>query len=82
MSRKASHLYGRMQHGIAAKQSKVQNLKDRRKDIEMTKEKDGDGRTVLKQKYDRVKKERKILNDTYTDTGGSMKKSKKAKKSS
>jgi pescadillo protein len=81
MSRKASHLYGRMQHGIAAKQSKVQNLKDRRKDIEMTKEKDGDGRTVLKQKYDRVKKERKILNDTYTDTGGSMKKSKKAKKS-
>jgi pescadillo protein len=82
MSRKASHLYGRMQHGIAAKQSKVQNLKDRRKDIEMTKEKDGDGRTVLKQKYDRVKKERKILNDTYTDTGGSMKKSKKAKNSS
>ncbi|EEC46878.1 predicted protein, partial [Phaeodactylum tricornutum CCAP 1055/1] len=33
MSRKASHLYNRMQHGIAQKQAKVDMLSQRRKDL-------------------------------------------------
>jgi pescadillo protein len=79
MSRKAAHLYGRMQYGIAAKQAKVESLQDRRKAIEDSKKKDSTGRTVEKQKFDRLKKERKDLNKAYTDTGGTMKKSKKSK---
>jgi pescadillo protein len=82
MSRKASHLYGRMQHGIAAKQSKVESLQERRKAIESTREKDSSGRTVLKQKFDRLKKERKDLNEAYADTGGTMKKKSKKARSS
>jgi pescadillo len=77
MSRKAAHLYGRMQHGIAKKQNKVETLTTRRREIEHTKEKDESGKTMLKQKVERLKKERKRIEDEYSNTGGSMKKSKK-----
>lgn len=79
MSRKAAHLYGRMQHGIAKKKANVDALLTRRREIEHTKEKDDAGRSVLKQKVERLKKERKRIEDEYTNTGGSMKKSKKSK---
>ncbi|KAG7346730.1 Pescadillo family domain containing protein [Nitzschia inconspicua] len=77
MSRKAAHLYGRMQHGIAQKQAKVEALSTRRREIEHSKEKDETGKTPLKQKVERLKKERKRIEDEYSNTGGSMKKSKK-----
>merc|ERR1712166_1621863 len=77
MSRKAAHLYGRMQHGISKKQAKVDGLNNRRRESNHTKEKDESGKTVLKQKVERLKKERKRIEDEYTHTGGSMKKSKK-----
>lgn len=38
MSKKAARLYGRMQYGLAQKQSKVDELKKRRKEIETNKE--------------------------------------------
>mmetsp|Transcript_57222 Transcript_57222/g.139514 ORF Transcript_57222/g.139514 Transcript_57222/m.139514 type:complete len:710 (-) Transcript_57222:112-2241(-) len=81
MSRKASHLYGRMQHGIAKKKANVDVLMSRRREVEHTKEKDNEGRSVQKQKVERLKKERKRIEDEYSNTGGSMKKSKKQKKS-
>jgi len=77
MSRKAAHLYGRMQHGISKKQAKVDGLNNRRRESNHTKEKDESGKTVLKQKVERLKKERKRIEDEYTHTGGSMKKKKK-----
>lgn len=80
MSRKAAHLYSRMQHGLAKKQSKVEALQSRRREVEHSKEKDEDGRTLLKQKVERLKKDRKRIEDEYADTGGSMKRSKKNKK--
>eukprot|EP00527_Entomoneis_sp_CCMP2396_P007753 CAMPEP_0198144474 /NCGR_PEP_ID=MMETSP1443-20131203/16200_1 /TAXON_ID=186043 /ORGANISM="Entomoneis sp., Strain CCMP2396" /LENGTH=687 /DNA_ID=CAMNT_0043807877 /DNA_START=21 /DNA_END=2084 /DNA_ORIENTATION=+ len=76
MSRKATHLYGRMQHGLARKQDKLDELHRRRKEID-GKEKDAVGKTVLKQKVDRLKKERKTVEDEYSKTDGSMKKNKK-----
>lgn len=79
MSRKAAHLYGRMQHGIAKKQSKIDELNNKRKQNVHTKEKDESGKTYLKQKVERLKKERKDIEDKYTDTGGSMKKKKRRK---
>lgn len=78
MSRKAAHLYGRMQHGIAQKKQKAEDLQRRRKEIE-GKKKDDTGKSVLKQKVDRLKSERKAIENTYTDTGGSMKKKKRTK---
>lgn len=78
MSRKAAHLYGRMQHGIAQKKQKAEDLQRRRKEIE-GKKKDETGKSVLKQKVERLKGERKAIEDTYTDTGGSMKKKKRTK---
>jgi len=77
MSRKAAHLYGRMQHGLAKKKAKIDKLSSRREELEITKEKDALGRTPSKQKVDRLKKERKTIEDEYADTGGSMKRSKK-----
>lgn len=77
MSRKASHLYGRMQHGIEKKKIKVDNLKNRRREIEHGKQNDPSGKTPLKQKVDRLKKERAAVEKQYSNTGGTMKRSKK-----
>jgi pescadillo protein len=73
MSKKASRLYGRMQHGIAERQAKAEALCKKRKEIE-GKKKNEDGKTVLKQKVERLKKERKNIEDEYSRTSGSMKK--------
>ena len=79
MSKKAAHLYGRMQHGIAKKQASVDELKNRRREIESSREKDKDGNTIQMQKVKRLREERKKLEDDYSNTGGTMKKSKKKK---
>jgi pescadillo protein len=73
MSKKAARLYGRMQHGIAQKQAKVDNLHKKRREIESSKEKK-DGKSFQKLKVERLKKERKDVEGQYADTGGSMKK--------
>lgn len=80
MSRKASHLYSRMQHGIAQKKAKVDNLVQRRREIQITKEKDAAGNTPSKQKVERLRKERKQIENDYSNTGGTMKKNKKQRK--
>ncbi|KAL7538108.1 hypothetical protein ACHAXR_008287 [Thalassiosira sp. AJA248-18] len=77
MSKKSARLYGRMQHGIAQKQAKVDNLHKKRREIESSREKSKDGKTQLKQKVERLKKERKDTLDAYKNTGGSMKKKRK-----
>ncbi|GKY96137.1 hypothetical protein MPSEU_000573800 [Mayamaea pseudoterrestris] len=79
MSKKATHLYNRMQHGLAQKKEKVEILHQRRREIESTKEKDASGKTPLKQKVERLKKERKVIEDSYAQNDGTMKKSKKIK---
>merc|ERR1712070_120953 len=61
MSKKAAHLYGRMQHGIQKKKAKVEMLETRRREIEHSKRNDDTGRTPLRQKVDRLKKERKAI---------------------
>lgn len=82
MSRKASRLYGRMQRGIAQKKANVEILHKRRKELDKSKEKAGpDSKTVLKQKVERLKDERKEVENSYAKAGGSMKKSKKKRKS-
>jgi pescadillo protein len=81
MSRKAAHLYGRMQHGISKKQARIDDLESRRRAPLQNKEKDEDGKSMTKQKVERLKRERKTIEDKYTDTGGSMKKSKKKRRS-
>jgi pescadillo len=80
MSRKAAYLYGRMQHGIATKQAKVDALTHRRREIEHSKEKDECGKTMQKQKVERLKQERKRIEDEYSKAGGSMKKPKKKRR--
>ena len=75
MSRKAAHLYGRMKHSIAEKQAKVDTLHKRRKELECAKGKDSKGRTVKKQKVDRLKGERRDLEKEYSASSGKMKKS-------
>mmetsp|Transcript_32901 Transcript_32901/g.94480 ORF Transcript_32901/g.94480 Transcript_32901/m.94480 type:complete len:690 (-) Transcript_32901:71-2140(-) len=80
MSRKASHLYGRMQHGIEKKKASVDALKTRRREIEHSKRNDPTGKTPLKQKVERLKNERSAIEKEYTNTGGSMKRSKKKRR--
>lgn len=87
MSKKATRLYNRMQHGLSAKKTKVEDLKRKRQELEQaSKNRDADkpiakdsqeGVTPLKQKVIRLKKERRKTEKQYSDTGGSMKKSKK-----
>ena len=81
MGRKAAHLYGRMQHGISKKQARVEDLESRRREPLQSKERDDDGKSMRKQKVERLKRERKKIEDDYKDTGGSMKKSKKKRRS-
>ena len=80
MSKKAARLYGRMQHGIAQRNAKLEELQRRRKDIDASKEKNPDGKTMLKLKVDRLRKERKSIEKGYANTGGSMKKKRKVRK--
>jgi pescadillo protein len=79
MSKKSARLYGRMQHGIAQKQAKVDNLHKKRREIESTQEKSKDGKTTQKLKVERLKKERKDKEDAYAKAGGSMKKKRRHK---
>ena len=97
MSRKASHLYGRMQHGLARKKAKVESLNQRRKELIVDpkdkgkerdglgrliitgKEKDDTGKTANKLKVERLKEERKSVENTYNKTGGTMKKNKRTR---
>lgn len=80
MSKKASRLYGRMQHGLAKKQAKVEDLQRKRKAIETEKGKTSDGKTILKAKVERLKGERKAIEKDYEQAKGSMKKRKKSRK--
>jgi pescadillo len=95
MSRKASHLYGRMQHGLAKKKAKIESLQQRRKELVVDpkdngKERDGSGRLIItgkekdktgktanKLKVERLKDERKSLEQTYSKPTGAVKKSRK-----
>jgi len=81
MNRKAAYLYGRMQHGISKKQAKIEDLESRRREPLQNKEKDDGGKSMLKQKVERLKRERKKIQDEYSNTGGSMKKGKKKRRS-
>jgi len=80
MSRKAAHLYNRMQHGISKKQAKIEDLESRHREPLQNKEKN-EGKSMLKQKVERLKRERKKIEDEYSNTGGSMRKSKKKQRS-
>jgi pescadillo len=80
MSRKASHLYGRMQNGINKKKAQVETLKTRRREIEHSKKNDTTGKTPLKQKVERLKKERSAIAKEYSNSGGSLKRSKKKRR--
>ena len=73
MSKKSARLYGRMQHGIAQKQAKVDNLHAKRREIESSREKSKEGKTFLKQKVERLKSERNDTLKAYADTGGKQK---------
>merc|ERR1712157_204210 len=77
MSKKAKRLYGRMQHGIEAKQASVQSLERKRKEIDATRK----DKSYLKQKVERLKDDRKVIEKEYERSSGSMKKkNKKIKK--
>ena len=97
MNRKAAHLYGRMQHGIARKQAKVDALHQRRKDVDKSskivlkqseplivkgKVKNAEGKTAGMQRVERLKNERKSVEAAYSNTGGAMKKKNKKSRQS
>lgn len=76
MSKKAKRLYGRMQHGIEAKNTSVKNLERKRKDVDDSRK----DKTYLKQKVERLKFDRKVIEKEYEKSPGSMKKKNKSKK--
>lgn len=69
MSKKAARLYGRMQHGLAEKKVEVKYLNCKQKEIEVKK-----GKSATKNKYECIKAQRKAIEYSYNDTGGSIKK--------
>lgn len=73
MSKKAKRLYGRMQHGIQGKQKVVEDLERKRKEVDITRK----DKSSLKQKVERLKDDRKIIEKEYQASTGSMKKNKK-----
>jgi len=79
MNRKAAHLYGRMQHGIAQKQAKIEELHNRRKEIDHSRKREKGAKTVLKQKVERLKDERKSIENAYDKVGATMSKRKNKK---
>ena len=79
MNRKAAHLYGRMQHGIAQKQAKIEELHHRRKEIDHSRKREKGAKTVLKQKVERLKEERKSIENAYDKVGGTTSKRKNKK---
>lgn len=85
MSKKASRLYGKMQHGISQKQAKIEHLQRRRQEIETEKKKNKAGQTPLKQKVVRLKDERRAVEKDYEknnkeNTGTKKKKRKRNNK--
>ena len=77
MNKKAARLYGRMQHGIAAKKEAVEVLSRKRKEIDTKNHKTLDGKSITKAKVERLKDERKTLLKEYSESSGSIKKKKK-----
>lgn len=73
MSKKAKRLYGRMQHGIQGKQKVVEDLERKRKEVDIFRK----DKSSLKQKVERLKDDRKIIEKEYQASTGSMKKNKK-----
>jgi hypothetical protein len=78
MNKKAARLYGRMQHGLAAKKQAVEVLQRKRKEIETKNHKALDGKSIAKAKVERLKDERMSLLKEYSANNGSIKKKKRS----